>query len=43
MDDELNVLPISSHIRSITAVPVKEVIYGRIVLVVDYDETFLVS
>lgn len=24
MDDELNVLPISSHIRSITAVPVKE-------------------
>ncbi|RVX21504.1 RNA cytidine acetyltransferase 1 [Vitis vinifera] len=25
MDDELNILPISSHIRSITAVPVKEV------------------
>ncbi|KAH9718087.1 RNA cytidine acetyltransferase 1 [Citrus sinensis] len=25
MDDELNVLPISSHIRSITAVPVKEI------------------
>lgn len=25
MDDELNVLPISSHIRSITSVPVKEV------------------
>lgn len=24
MDDELNILPISSHIRSITAVPVKE-------------------
>lgn len=27
MDDELNVLPISSHIRSITPVPVKEVIF----------------
>lgn len=25
MDDELNVLPISSHIRSISPVPVKEV------------------
>jgi hypothetical protein len=25
MDDELNILPISSHIRSITPVPVKEV------------------
>jgi len=26
MDDELNVLPISSHIRSITPVPAKEVL-----------------
>lgn len=25
MDDELNILPISSHIRSITPVPVEEV------------------
>jgi hypothetical protein len=28
MDDELNILPISSHIRSITPVPVKEVTVG---------------
>lgn len=28
MDDELNVLPISSHIKSITPVPVKEVIFS---------------
>lgn len=26
MDDELNILPLSSHIRSITKVPTKEVI-----------------
>lgn len=26
MDDELNILPLSSHIRSITKVPAKEVI-----------------
>lgn len=26
MDDELNILPVSSHMKSITPVPVKEVI-----------------
>jgi hypothetical protein len=28
MDDELNILPISTHVRSITPVPVNEVTFG---------------
>lgn len=32
MDDELNVLPISSHMKSITPVPVKEVILSSLLI-----------
>lgn len=34
MNDELNILPISSHIRSITPVPVKEVTFVNFNIVV---------
>lgn len=36
MDDELNVLPISSHIRSITPVPAKEVMVSLVHSVLYY-------
>jgi hypothetical protein len=37
MDDELNILPISSHIRSITPVPVKEVTFWHLDFLVGWN------